>query len=214
MSIARRRFSRIIVLAVVVALFAGAVIAFRGAGRWLVRPDALAPADVIVVLSGSMPARAEEAARIYGLGYAREVWVSRPESPAQELAAMGTRYLGEEDYNREVLIHAGVPEAAVRVFPEPIVDTEQEVEETAREMRRDGKSSAIIVTSPQHTRRVKVLWRELAGPGLRAIVRGAPGDPFDADHWWRNTRDAFSVVREILGLLNAWAGLPVRPHSG
>ncbi|HXJ18081.1 MAG TPA: YdcF family protein [Candidatus Polarisedimenticolia bacterium] len=213
MLIARRRFFQLLALVVATALCAGAAIAFRGAGRWLIRPDALAPADVIVVLSGSMPARAEEAARIYRLKYAREVWISRPENPAQGLAAMGIRYLGEEDYNREILICAGVPEKAVRVFPEPIVDTEQEVEETVREMRREGKASAIIVTSPQHTRRVRALWRRLAGPGLRAIVRGAPKDPFDADRWWRNTRDAFSVAREILGLLNAWAGLPVRPHS-
>lgn len=208
-----RNFFRIIAVVVVAALCAVAAIAFRGAGRWLVRRDALASADVIVVLSGSMPARAEEAARIYRLGYAREVWVSRPESPAQELAAMGIRYLGEEDYNRDILIRAGVPESAVRVFSDPIVDTEQEVEETARQMRREGKRSAIIVTSPQHTRRVRALWRELAGSDLRAIVRDAPEDPFDADHWWRNTRDAFSVVREILGLINARAGLPVRPHS-
>lgn len=213
MLMARRNIFRIIVLVVAVALLACAAIAFRGAGRWLVRPDALGPADVIVVLSGSMPARAEEAARIYRLGYAREVWVSRPESPASELAAMGIRYLGEEDYDREILIHAGVPEAAVRAFPDTIVDTEQEVEETAREMRREGKRSAIIVTSPQHTRRVRALWGELVGKDLRAIVRGAPEDPFDADHWWRDTRDTFSVVREIMGLMNAWAGLPVRPHA-
>jgi hypothetical protein len=57
------------------------------------------------------------------------------------------------------------------------------------------------------------LWRHLAGEDLRAIVRAAPEDPFDADHWWRNTRDALSVVRELLGLMNVWAGLPVRPHS-
>ena len=213
MLIARRRFFQLLALAAAMALCGGGVIAFRGAGRWLVRPAPLGPADVIVVLSGSMPARAEEAARLFRLGYAHEVWVSRPESPAQELAAMDIRYLGEEDYNREILIHGGVPEAAVLVFPQPIVDTEQEVEETAREMRSENKGTAIIVTSPQHTRRVRVLWRELAGPNLRAIVRGAPEDPFDADHWWRNTRDAFFVVREILGLLNAWAGLPVRPHS-
>ena len=43
-------------------------------------------------------------------------------------------------------------------------------------------------------------------------VHAAHDDPFDADHWWRNTRDVFSVVRETLGLVNAWAGLPVPPH--
>lgn len=44
------------------------------------------------------------------------------------------------------------------------------------------------------------------------IVRAAPDDPFDADRWWRNMQDVLAVMRESLGLLNVWAGLPVRPH--
>jgi uncharacterized SAM-binding protein YcdF (DUF218 family) len=93
------------------------------------------------------------------------------------------------------------------------LDTEQEVEEVTREMRQHRKSSAIIVTSPQHTRRVRALWRKLAAGDAKLIVRAAPEDGFDSDHWWRNTRDALSVMREMLGLMNVWAGLPVRPHS-
>ncbi len=210
----RRRFSfRVTGLIVVAMLCAACIVAFRGVGRWLVREDPLGPADVIVVLSGSMPWRAEEAARIFRLGDAHEVWVSRPAAPTDELAEMGIRYLGEDYFNREVLIRSGVPEAEIRVLPDAIVDTQQEVEEIASEMRQEGKASAIIVSSPQHTRRVRTLWRKLAGDNLHAIVRSAPEDPFDADHWWRNTSDAFSVVREILGLVNAWAGLPVKPHS-
>jgi hypothetical protein len=80
-------------------------------------------------------------------------------------------------------------------------------------MRGEGKSKVIIVTSPEHTRRVRALWRRLAGANQRAIVRASSEDPFDRDHWWRNTRDAYAVVRELLGLANAWAGLPVKPHS-
>jgi uncharacterized SAM-binding protein YcdF (DUF218 family) len=209
-----RRFpSRTIALALALALCAAGVMAFCGVGRWLVREDPLGPADTIMVLSGGVPAWAEEAARIFRQGYAHEVWVSKPESPSGELAEMGIQYLGEDDYNREILIHEGVPEADVHVLPDVIVDTEQEVEEIAKQMHGEGKTSVIIVTSPEHTRRVKVLSRKLAGENLRAIVRGAPQDRFDANHWWRDTRDVFSVVREILGLLNAWAGLPVQPRS-
>lgn len=209
----RKRLFPVAVSAVLLALLAAATIAISGAGRWLVREDPLRHADVLVVLSGSMPARAEEAARIYRQGLAPEVWLTRPESPAAELAAMGVSFTGEEEYNREILVHDGVPEAAVRVLPGTIVNTEQEIEEIAAEMRREGKGSAIVVTSPPHTRRVRALWRALAGRQLQLVVRGAPQDPFDANHWWRNTHDAFSVAREILGLLNAWAGLPVRPHA-
>ena len=209
-----RRFSfRIVALAIVVALVAAAVLTVRGVGRWLIREDALEPADVIVVLSGSMPYRAEEAARIFRLGYAREVWLTRATSPADELAQMRISYIGDEDYNQQALLRLGVPEASVRILPETIVDTEQEIELVAHQMRREGKRRVLIVTSLQHTRRVRSLWDRLAGKDLRATVRGAPQDAFDPDYWWRNTRDAYSVARELLGLANAWAGLPVRPHA-
>ena len=202
--------------AIVIALIAiaiGAVLLFRDAGKWLVREDPLSHADAIVVLSGSMPARAEEAAQIFQMGYAPEVWVSRPNSAAAELEKMNITYTGEETYNREILIQEGIPAKEVRIFPDSIVDTEQEIEEVSRRLRDEKKSSAIIVTSPQHTRRVRVLWRRLASPGQVAVVRAAWEDNFDADHWWSNTRDAFAVTREVMGLMNAWAGLPVRPNT-
>ena len=160
-----------------------------------------------------MPVRAEEAGKIFQMGYAKEVWVSQPTSPRQELESEGIRYEGEEDYNRAILVREGVPAAAVHIFSQPIVNTEEEIRELTGQMRHDGKTAAIIVTSPQHTRRVRALWNKLAGKDLRLIVRGASQDPFDPDHWWRDTHDSMAVVREILGLLNAWLGLPVRPQS-
>ncbi|MBZ5501249.1 MAG: YdcF family protein [Acidobacteriia bacterium] len=209
----RRPLWRIAALAMALLFIAGAVWGVRGAGRWLICEDALEPADVIVVLSGSMPLRAEEAARIFRLGYAREVWVTRPAGAAAELAGMGIRYTGEEEYSRAALLRLGVPEASVRILPGTIDNTEQEIEQVARTLRLGGKKRAMIVTSREHTRRVRALWTRLAGNDLQLVVRGAPQDPFDADHWWRHTRDALSVVREVLGLANVWAGLPVRPRS-
>jgi uncharacterized SAM-binding protein YcdF (DUF218 family) len=190
-----------------------AVVAFRGAGRWLTREDPLAHADVIFVLSGSMPYRAEEAAKVFALGYAPEVWLSRPDSPAGELQKLGIHFVGEEEYNRDILIRKGVPDAAIHLLQDTVVNTEEEVEDAGREMQRAGKHKVILVTSPQHTRRVKVIWRKLTGDNPKAMVRAAHEDPIDLDHWWWNTRDIFSVVREMLGLVNAWAGLPVPAHS-
>jgi uncharacterized SAM-binding protein YcdF (DUF218 family) len=206
-----KRPKRLVYGFVLLLFFAAAVIAFRGVGRWLVREDPLAHADIIVVLSGSMPSRAEEAAGYFASGYAKEVWVSRPEGPAEELKEMGIQYSGEEDYSRQVLIHLHVPPTAVQILPDPTINTEEEIEEVGRRMRQMGKTSAIIVTSPQHTRRVRALWRKLVGENPIAIVRAVSDDPFDRDHWWRTTQDALAVVREILGLMNVWAGLPIRP---
>jgi uncharacterized SAM-binding protein YcdF (DUF218 family) len=208
----RRRRSGIGFLAILILLVVIGVVVFRNAGHWLVREDPLGKADVIVVLSGGIPFRAEGAAGIFKSGYAPAVWVSKPGGPQEELAALGIHFVGEEEYNREILVQEGVPDSAIQIFPDAIVNTQDEVDEIARDMRRGGKHSVIIVTSPQHTRRVKALWRKLVGDDPRVIVRAAPDDPFDADHWWRNTQDVLAVVRESLGLLNVWSGLPVRPH--
>ena len=85
-----------------------------------------------------MPYRAAEAARLFQMGKAPEVWVSRPENSAADLQKFGIRFVGEEEYDREILIHQGVPESSVHVFPDPIVNTEQEVTEITREMQRLG----------------------------------------------------------------------------
>jgi uncharacterized SAM-binding protein YcdF (DUF218 family) len=203
--------SKLAVFVLLAVVLVGVILAFRHAGRWLALDDPLSRADVIFVLSGGMPYRAEEGAKVYAMGYAPEVWVSKPESPVAKLQDLGVHFVGEEEYNSEILVHAGVPEAVVHILPDIVINTEQEVQEAVREMKRTGKTRIIIVTSPQHTRRVKALWKTLAGGDSTLLVHAAKADPFDADHWWRNTRDILSVVRETLGLLNAWAGLPVPP---
>jgi uncharacterized SAM-binding protein YcdF (DUF218 family) len=210
---AQKRNLRVVSALILLGLFLAAILVFRGVGSWLVREDPLRHADALVVLSGGLPYRAEAAAHYFESGYASEVWLTRPEGPSDQMRELGVQYVSEEDYDRQILIHLQVPEKSVRILPNTVIDTEQEVEEISRELRKEGKISVIIVTSPEHTRRVRALWKKLAGEDLKAVVRAAREDPFDADHWWRDTRDALSVVREVLGLMNVWAGLPIRPHA-
>ncbi|MGH9703931.1 MAG: YdcF family protein, partial [Candidatus Acidiferrales bacterium] len=196
---------------ILAALLAAGIVVFRGIGKWLVLEDPLEHADVIVVLSGRIPARAMEAAQIYRQGFAPEVWVTHPDGPKEELAQLGIDFTDEDVYSAEILEKLGVPADRIHILPKPILNTEEEIETVKETLEQTGKSRAIIVTSPSHTRRVRALWRVLAGRNLRAMVRYARSEPYDAAHWWRHTRDALSVLRETLGLLNAWAGLPVRP---
>jgi uncharacterized SAM-binding protein YcdF (DUF218 family) len=207
----KRRFW--IVSAVLLILALASVIVFRGIGRWLVVQDPLEHSDAIVVLSGGMPQRALEAAKIYRQGMAPQIWITRPASPSKSLGTMGISFEGEESYSRAILVHEGVPETAIRILAPVIVNTADEERATIAEMQAVRASRVIIVTSPPHTRRVRTLWRKLAPAGLVLIVRPANEDGFDADHWWRTTQDSLAVVRETLGLLNAWAGLPVQPAS-
>jgi uncharacterized SAM-binding protein YcdF (DUF218 family) len=188
-----------------------ALVIFFGVGRWLVAEDPLGKASAIVVLSGAMPLRAIEAAKLYREGYAPEVWLTHSTEPAETLEEMGIPFAGEDSYNKLVLIHEGVPAEAIHVLEPPIVNTADEIRVAASALARAKGDAVIIVTTKVHTRRVRLLWRRLVPGQGRAVVRASSRDPFDPWHWWRNTSDALDVVREVLGLLNAWAGLPPHP---
>src|SRR5215469_7568809 len=80
-------------------------------------------------------------------------------------------------------------------------------------LRKETDGRIILVTSKAHTRRAAALWRLLSSKDGQAIVRGVSNDEFNPARWWGNTRDALDVVREVLGLFNTWAGLPLQPAS-
>jgi hypothetical protein len=61
-----------------------------------------------------MPYRAAEAARLFQMGKAPDVWVSRPPNPAAALQKFGIRFVGEEEYSRAVLIYLEVPGSSVQ----------------------------------------------------------------------------------------------------
>ena len=209
----KRHIRSVVLLTLPLVLVVSVVIIFLGVGRWLVVEDPLEKAQAIVVLSRRIPVRAKEAGRLYNAGYAPQIWLTRGNEPAASLQEMHIAYIGEDFFNTRVLMHEGVPSNAIRVLEPPIDNTADEIRVVADELSREKGGAVIIVTSKAHTRRVRTLWKDLSGGRGRAIVRAAPSDPFVPEHWWRATGDSLDVVREVLGLLNAWAGLPVRPSQ-
>jgi uncharacterized SAM-binding protein YcdF (DUF218 family) len=207
----KRHFAKIVLVGTTAGVLVFVLVIFLGIGRWLIAEDPLEKAQAIVVLSGGMPMRAQEAARLYKAGWAPQIWLTRGVEPAASLQQMHIAYLGEDFFSSRVLMHEGVPSDAIRVVDPAINNTADEIRVIAADVQRLSSQTVIIVTTKAHTRRVRTLWRELSAGRGRAIVRAASTDPFAPDHWWRATGDALDVVREVLGLLNAWAGLPLRP---
>ena len=184
-----------------------------GIGQWLMVADPLEPAKAVVVLSGRVPFRAMEAASIYREGLAPEIWRTREvvRSEEQALGRLGVAVVREEVYNREALERLGVKPRAIRLLGEGIRNTVDEVRLIASELDRNGGDRVIIVTSKAHSRRVRATWAAIVGASPKAIVRYAREEPYGAAGWWRNTRDALDVSREVFGLMNVWAGFPVQP---
>jgi uncharacterized SAM-binding protein YcdF (DUF218 family) len=200
-------------IALLSSLFFVGLFLFLNVGRWLVLEDPLQKASAIAVLSGRMPSRALEAARVYKQGYAPQVWLTHSTEPGATLEKLSVTFVGEDAYNKQILVHEGVPESAIQVLEPPIVNTADEMKLIGEALRKQNQRAVIIVTSKVHTRRAKVLWKRLAAQDGVAVVHGVSDDSFDPARWWGNTSDALDVVRELLGLANAWAGLPLRPAA-
>jgi hypothetical protein len=148
-----------------------------------------------------MPGRAESHAAV---PRQPSVWVSQGLSVGMSLAL---RVHGWRDfYNERVLMALAVPPDSIRILPRPRM--RREVQKSP-ESRAGGIHSVIIVTSAPHSPRPCHL--EPACRRFAPDCRRPPGNSFDAAHWWRSTGDALDVVREWLGLANAWAGFPLQP---
>jgi uncharacterized SAM-binding protein YcdF (DUF218 family) len=191
----------------------GLVVAFRQAGRFLVVSDPLpAHADAIVVLAGAPPARLLAAADLYRSGLAPRVLLTRERrTPATvTLAAQGVAPTAPHDEARQLLFGLGVPAEAVTVLDGRAYSTSSEARLIVRWACRTHARTLVVITSPSHTRRARLILRRLGGPGLRVVVRSASADYFPRRHWWRNRRASKLVLSEYQKLANYW----LRERSG
>lgn len=199
-------------LGVFIAVVLLTPVALLAIGKWLVVADPLEPSEAIVVLGGHLPFRAIEAATIFRKGCAPRVWLTRGTLHEEDVALtrLGIHPIPEYAYSRQVLEQLGVPAASIEVLGQRVEDTAEEVTVISQQLRRVGGKRVILITSKYHTRRVRIIWQKLVGDHPNAVVRYTRDDPFDTTRWWRSSRESLAVAREVLGIVNAWAGFPLR----
>lgn len=183
------------VLAALALLVAGALVF---AASWLVRSDAPANADVIIVLAGDAR-RARHAADLYRQGYAPRVLVSRPVRTARErmLDDMGVMLPRSEAVDAMVLRHAGVPAERIGFFGDGSMSTFEEAVVLGQLFA--GKSpTLLVVTSPYHTRRAGVVLGN-AMPAARILMAPTAYEEFP-ERWWTSQDAARDLLLELFKL--------------
>jgi uncharacterized SAM-binding protein YcdF (DUF218 family) len=204
----RRRAARRLVgllAGVAILLVAGFFLSgplLRSMGRWLIVSEPLAPADAIVVVAGGTPGREREAAELFKRGLAPRVIVSRPSMTGGHVALMrfGIRAHTFQEEARLALEKFGVPSEAIVSLTELVPITEAEMRVVHQTAAAAGYRRVILVTSPDHTRRVRMIWTRLPSNGVHAAVHASTRSGFSADDWWRRRRTFEVVMHEYLGI--------------
>jgi uncharacterized SAM-binding protein YcdF (DUF218 family) len=193
---------------VVIAVVVAAMLALSSAaGRALVVADPLPQsADAIVILAGSIRDRALEAAALYRAGIAPRIVVTREALPSGQtaLAAMGVELPEADALTRTALMGLGVPPRAIVTLRRRAQSTATEARTIARWACRHGMRSLVVVTSPSHTRRARLVLGRSLGPTIALAVRPARADAFASRRWLHVRRDAKVVLSEWQKLANHW----------
>jgi uncharacterized SAM-binding protein YcdF (DUF218 family) len=192
---------RLVVLAVlIIGLSLALAAGLPALGLWLVVADPLAPSDAIFVLDGQTPAREVEAAALYHRGLAPVVAVSRSRD-AHELARRLAGLPTPQETARGILVHLRVPERAILRLEPVVQNTVEELAVISDVAHARGFQRVILLSSPSHTRRVRVIWNTRAR-GVTALVHPTSYETFDARRWWRSRRGVEAMLHEVGGIVN------------
>lgn len=212
-----RRSSRWRLLLVLILGTIGGVllapVALRATGRFLVIADPLEPASAIVVMAGETPFRQMAAAHLFQRGLAPRVVLTRESERAwrRKLKDLGLALPEMHELAALVLQRFDVPRGAIDLVSEPAVNTAEELAAIRRFAARQGFGRIIIVSSPEHMRRIRTIWRRAGGPPVEARLHpAAEEDGFNPDHWWTTRVGAERLMHEYFGIINFLLGSPIR----
>jgi uncharacterized SAM-binding protein YcdF (DUF218 family) len=178
-------------------------------GPWLVVNEPLAAADMIFVADGGTPQRELEGAALYLEGWAPRVALTLPRDPLPEdVRRLAGEPTAQETASR-VLRRRGVPETAIVRLDRVVDNTRQELEADADYARAHGFRRVIIVSSPYHTRRIRLTWGRRFEAETPAVVRATRYEPVDPARWWRSRRSLEAVAHEVFGIANVLLGHPI-----
>jgi len=182
-------------LIVFIAAAIGAAAGLSYVAEWLSVADQAQKADAILVLGGNY-GRPFQAADLYRRGYASKVYVSvvAREDQLRLLDEAGIAFPREEEIVREVLLKKGVPASAIGFFGKASVSTAAEAQ-AARALFAKGAPKLLIVTSPYHLRRTRMIFSD-ALPSADIRVIATSYDPFPGS-WWKDQNAARNVLLEL-----------------
>ncbi len=169
-------------------------------GRFLIVADPLKSADAILPLAGGLE-RVSHAAILYRDRYASWFILSdmalAPDTP--------TNYAIQA---REEALRFGISNEAILLISGRVTTTYEEAINVRAMMQEKNWTSLIVVTSPSHTRRARLIFRNvLRGTGISVSIQPVRNHWYSADSWWKSEEGRRETWLEYLKLALYFVGI-------
>jgi uncharacterized SAM-binding protein YcdF (DUF218 family) len=180
-----RRLRRLLLIALAVALlllYLGRDRVLFAAAHFLDVSETPAATDYVMVLGGNVQTRPFAAAALLHAGLARKAVVATILCSGDNLGGI---LPPEQEVIRSALVREGVSPDAVIILANPCASTFDEARALAEFLESQPPSSVTVVTSCQHTRRTRWIFRRVLGASASQVhFLGVPQDGFDETNWW------------------------------
>ena len=196
-----------LLLLVSIGSFVRRDVLLRSVGQLLIVDEPLKPADVAVMTTEAHPAGEIDLADLLARHTVRRVAVLIPALSAtdRELVRRGVAIAGPA----QLLANLGVSPENMELIPAGEGGTTESTAALAAWCRRRDIHAIIVVTAPNHTRRVKrALSRAFKSGGPEVRLHATTYDTFHAGDWWRRRGDLRSGIVELQKLLLDFAQHP------
>jgi uncharacterized SAM-binding protein YcdF (DUF218 family) len=173
-------------------------------GKYLVVQHPAANSDLIVCLAGGDVERGLASADLFARGLAPRIFIAREPIPdgLETLKQKGIAYPESVDLMMMILKGLGVPETAVIRGDQPVQSTFEEAERVGALIKEKKYRSLILVTSPTHSRRAWLTFRQvIPDKDFRITVISTPYSKFRAEDWWKTRRYVREVIVEYQKLI-------------
>jgi uncharacterized SAM-binding protein YcdF (DUF218 family) len=173
-------------------------------GKYLVVQDVLKKADLIVCMMGSPVERGLAAADLYHQKMAPRILIAREDLPSgiEVLKKRGVHYPEARELLEMMLTGLGVAKSDLLSSERFAGNTLEEVKLIRDVVQRNGFRSLIVVTSPTHTRRTWLTFRNVFGK-VEVDIMMAPShySDFRPEDWWKKRKYGKAVIIEYQKLI-------------
>lgn len=179
------------------------------AGQWMQVHDEPRKADYILPLAGD-DHRMLYAADLYKQGYAPRILISRPAAGPRtrmddiEDSLGHPRFATVEERAHAIYNVLDVPAEALAPFGKGHLSTVEEAE-ALREFLGPGPRTILVVTSPYHARRAKLVLEQTLPEDVTVLMTVTPYEHFN-ERWWTDYYTAPKVILESAKILHYLLG--------